>query len=289
MTDVVDITGTYLMGRLLNREGDFCQGAPFVPLPYYTFYLPDGAQTGEGNTGNDAEEVAFQDDNKNKKARRDSPIAYSDKHGRFVFFATDEGDENDKNLAGTPVALFKRRNALFFPSYLVTIAQGHYGKNWSRELTNKLNNDKLRETSIVSLEAKEVRLNKGLFLSEKNLVDNQLTRDYIDWHKSIFRKQKAINVVTVPQYYTIVLTFSSDNFVNGRVSLTDFTDKVVLTGDDTDNQTRNQPASVIRKVLYTNHKGDKERELIAATFWVETELLGVPLTPSELFCRFDIV
>jgi len=59
MADFKDFTATYLMGKLLNRKGKFCQGAPFVPLPYYTFCLPEGAQTGEGNTGNSAEGVAI--------------------------------------------------------------------------------------------------------------------------------------------------------------------------------------------------------------------------------------
>jgi len=284
MPDVNDITATYLMGKLLSRDGEFCQGAPLVPLPYYTFTLSTAAQTGEGKTGNHAKEVAFQHDNKNKQARRDSPIAYSDKNGRFVYFAT---DKDDKNLAGTPVAVFEKRKALFFPSYLVTIAQGSYGKNWLTELSKRLGDEDLIKSSIASLKAKTVSLNEGKFLPVEKLVDNQLTRDYIDWHKRTFKTQGEINVVTVPQYYTIVLTFSSANFVGGRVSLADFTDKVILTGDDI-MSTRNQPASLISEVAYTNHEGDKESTFIAATFWVETELLEVPLAPSELFCRFDI-
>ncbi|NQY07605.1 MAG: OmpA family protein, partial [Flavobacteriaceae bacterium] len=131
-------------------------------------------------------------------------------------------------------------------------------------------------------------LKKELFLDPERSVPNNFVADYKKWHRNTFSNLQdgsTIQIIEIPQYYTVVLTFSSEQYVDAKVTISDFPAEIKIVGDLS--ETRTSATSAVRDVIYTDENND-EQIFYAATFWIETELLEVPLSVKQQYSRFDI-
>jgi len=126
---VIPVEGPYLMGRLVNRDGDICKNSKYFPIPYQTLAIQKPTQTSY--------------ENGNCTLVPDSPIAFTDKNGRLNYFRSSDSQLSDNLLLGTPVSVSGIKKGLFFPSYLVPMAEASYQGQWLPSLYEKLQSDGL--------------------------------------------------------------------------------------------------------------------------------------------------
>jgi len=143
--DKYKATGPYLMGYLVNREGLRVKGSKYFPMPFHTFsldHLKDESITVTSKNGTASIDV-----------KQDSPIAYSDINGLIHYFSSQNEQHSDEKLIPSmPVSLARSgsdvRKAIFFPSYLVPMAQASYQGDWLPQLYDKLDKAELDKSKI---------------------------------------------------------------------------------------------------------------------------------------------
>ncbi len=289
--------GVYLMGQLYSKDGKPCSGARYFPLPYESVLLPESEWI--------AEKTYVELDSRVTKVKSVHPLAFSDKNGKLTFFHEAQEDipkgESTK-LSGGPVALKHsldgkdtKRNVLFFPSYLVPMftAGVEEGEHWIPKLHEKLKGlqeqDKYFTTEIKTLDPVSQRHLLLALPEGKELTALKESSPYFEhyhhWLSSLGREQlagKPLHILTVPQYYTIVVSFSSAKYRGATVTLSELPPGLVVAG------TEGQNISKVDNSPFKSVQNPEEDEAhFCATFWIESDILPTLHTLDE-YCRIDI-
>ncbi|WP_311567453.1 OmpA family protein [Photobacterium arenosum] len=270
-------SGFYLMGRLYNRKGEICKNAKFKPLPFETLILPDSETLIEEKINGEGDHV--------QTVNAKSPIASTDEVGKLSYLNS-KFDSNELSIVSIPTTdknYSKDYTVKFklFPSQLVPLYNLNKGESWLEDLTEVLN--KLNETHSFSTKTKflDVGTSKDQLFDKYEDADNEVHKAYNSWHDSL--KNEKIRIIEVPQFYTIVITFSDEKFIGARVKLKDIPVTIKVSGDvDSDN---GEPVSEIKSIDHINPDG-KVLGSITATFWIESEM-NIDLI-SNSYARFDI-
>ncbi|MGF1723158.1 OmpA family protein [Photobacterium nomapromontoriensis] len=285
------VHGVYLMGQLYGRDGSPCPGARYFPLPYETMVLPDSLWK--------EDKTYIKPDSVVAMVRAENPLAYSDKYGKLTFFNEDKqpvaaqvATGKTVTLTGSPVAVKQsslgktsQRNVLFFPSYMVPMFIGgeEEGKPWLPALYQKLKNQtQYFTTDITTLDPISERhlllaLPEGEALTELT-KDSPYFEHYHHWLSTL--GSEPLHILTVPQYYTIVVNFSSAKYVGATVTLSELPPGVVVMG------TEKQSVSKVKLVNFMDMDGT-DQPMYCATFWIESNILPT-LDKLEQYCRIDI-
>ncbi|MDO6706061.1 OmpA family protein [Photobacterium sp. 1_MG-2023] len=270
-------SGFYLMGRLYNRKGEISTNAKFKPLPFETLILPDSETLREEKVNGEGDSV--------QTVNAKFPIASTDEVGKLSYLnASFDSDElsivsiptTDKNYSNDYKVKIK-----WFPSQLVPLYNLNKGESWLEDLTEVLN--KLNDTHSFSTKTKflDVGTSKNQLLDKYEDADNEIHKSYNSWYDSL--ENEKIRIIEVPQFYTVVLTFSDENFIGARVKMKDIPVTIKVSGDvDSDS---GEAVSEIKSIDHELSNGEVLRN-ITATFWIESEINIDSI--SSAYARFDI-
>ncbi|GEK12092.1 OmpA family protein [Aliivibrio fischeri] len=276
----------YLMGRLYSRDG--VSTSRYYPMPYETLAL----QNEEGKAG---------DEHSNHY-----PLIASGANGELSNLSNTANKTGE--LVRTPLALsaVKKKGEdgsvsqkmLFFPSYLVPMAQVSYqtadSNDWMKGLYTSLEAYTKNDDCAVQLKQRSVSVADNCLqlpddkLTEEQLEKNAYFKNYKKWLSNY--KRQNVTVVEVPQFYTIQVYFSSELFVDAHVTLSDFSETLAICGNMDGDKSSAHPVSIVKALdvkYYTAEAEEKNTTSYVATFWIESENV---LTLSELdqYCRIDV-
>ncbi|MGF1805337.1 hypothetical protein L4C31_08820, partial [Aliivibrio sifiae] len=275
----------YLMGRLHSRDG--VATSRYYPMPYETLALQN-------------EEGKAEDEHSNHY-----PLIASGANGELSNLSDTANKSGE--LVRTPLALsaVKKKGEdgsvsqkmLFFPSYLVPMAQVSYqtadANDWMKGLYTSLEAYTKNDDCAVQLKQRSVSVADNCLqlpddkLTEEQLEKNTYFKNYKKWLSNY--KRQNVTVVEVPQFYTIQVYFSSELFVDAHVTLSDFSETLAISGN-MKGKASAHPVSIVERVsvkYYTAEGAEDETTSYVATFWIESESV---LTLSELdqYCRIDV-
>ncbi|MEL6117834.1 OmpA family protein [Photobacterium sp. SP02] len=270
-------SGFYLMGRLYNRKGEICKNAKFKPLPFETLILPDSETLIEEKINGEGDHV--------QTVNAKFPIASTDEVGKLSYLNS-KFDSNELSIVSIPTTDKNYHNDYtvkfkLFPSQLVPLYNLNKGETWLEDLTEVLN--KLNETHSFSTKTKflDVGTSKDQLFDKYEVADNEVHKAYNSWYDSL--ENEKLRIIEVPQFYTIVITFSDEKFIGARVKLKDIPVTIKVSGDvDSDS---GEPVSEIKSIDHKNPDGEVLGS-ITATFWIESEM-NIDLISSS-YARFDI-
>ncbi|KKC97831.1 hypothetical protein, partial [Photobacterium halotolerans] len=284
----INISGTYLMGRLYGRSGKVTRGAKFYPLSYETMVLPND---------NWVDELTYNDKNQLvSRVKTDFPIAYSDQHGKLNLLVHDD-KMTEFELSGSPIISkshakkSSKIEVVFFPARMIPLYQSSYVKEWNSELHKLLSGGDGKSNNIFSTDEKVLNLKQGKSQlleipdSKRNEISakSDYYKKYITWYDSLSNNNNndcEINIIEVPQYYTIVVNFSSDDYLGATVKIKDYPQYIRIVG------TEDLALSKVNQVSFKDHD-DQERSIYCATFWIESDILH-RLNDIEEYCSFEI-
>ncbi|KKC97859.1 hypothetical protein [Photobacterium halotolerans] len=284
----LNISGTYLMGRLYGRDGEVTRGAKFYPLSYETMVLPND---------NWVDELTYNDKNQLiSRVKTDFPIAYSDQHGKLNLFIHDQGMTEFK-LSGSPIISKShakesiKREVVFFPARMIPLYQSSYLSGWNSELHKLLSGGQGESNNVFSTDEKVLNLKQGKsqLLETPDNKRNEISekseyyKKYITWYDSLSNDENhdsEINIIEVPQYYTIVVNFSSDDYLGATVKIKDYPRYIRIMG------TEDLALSKVNEVNFNDHD-NQDKPIYCATFWIETDILH-RLNDIEEYCSFEI-
>lgn len=291
-----DNSHTYLMGRLYSRDG--VATSRYYPMPYETFAL----QSEEGKGG---------DEHSNH-----CPLIASGANGELSNLSDTANKTGE--LVRTPLALsaVKKKGEdgsvsqkmLFFPSYLVPMAQVSYqttdSTDWMGDLYTSLEAYTKNDDCAVQLKLRSVSVAENcLLLPDDKLTAEQLEKNtyfknYSKWLSNY--KPSHVTLIEVPQFYTIQVYFSSKLFEKAHITLSDFSETLVISGN-MKGKASAHPVSTVEEVRVKYYRAEEnndektsnyvaiedETTSYVATFWIESESV---LTLSELdqYCRIDV-
>ncbi|MEL6117958.1 hypothetical protein P0Y67_22455 [Photobacterium sp. SP02] len=200
----VNISGTYLMGRLYGRDGKITRGAKFYPLSYETMVLPND---------NWVDELTYNDKNQLvSRVKTDFPIAYSDQHGKLNLLV-DDHKVTEFELSGSPIISkshakeSSKREVVFFPARMIPLYQSSYVKEWNSELHKLLSGGHGKSNNIFSTDEKVLNLKqaKSQLLEVPDNKRNEISeksdyyKKYISWYDSLSNNDSEISIIEVPQ------------------------------------------------------------------------------------------
>ncbi|MGN2719688.1 OmpA family protein [Aliivibrio fischeri] len=280
-----DNSHTYLMGRLYSRDG--VATSRYYPMPYETLAL----QKEEGKS-------EYEHSNH-------YPLIASGANGELSNLS-DMANKTGE-LVRTPLALsaVKKKGQdgsvsqkmLFFPSYLVPMAQVSYqtadSNDWMKGLYTSLEAYTKNDDCAVQLKLRSVSVAENCLLlpddklTAEHLEKNTYFKNYRKWLSNY--KPSHVTLIEVPQFYTIQVYFSSELFVDAHITLSDFSETLAISGN-MKGQASAHPVSTVERVsvkYYTAEAEEKNTTSYVATFWIESENV---LTLSELdqYCRIDV-
>lgn len=276
----------YLMGRLHSRDG--VATSRYYPMPYETLAL----QNEEGKAG---------DEHSNHY-----PLIASGANGELSNLSYTANKTGE--LVRTPLALsaVKKKGedgsvsqkVLFFPSYLVPMAQVSYqttdSNDWMKGLYTSLEAYTKNDDCAVQLKQCSVSVADNCLqlpddkLTAEQLEKNTYFKNYSKWLSNY--KPSHVTLIEVPQFYTIQIYFSSELFVDAHITLSDFSETLAISGNMDGDKSSAHPVSIVKALdvkYYTAEAEEKNTTSYVATFWIESESV---LTLSELdqYCRIDV-
>lgn len=295
-----DNSHTYLMGRLYSRDG--VATSRYYPMPYETLALQK-------------EEGKAEDEHSNHY-----PLIASGANGELSNLSDTANKTGE--LVRTPLALsaVKKKGEdgsvsqkmLFFPSYLVPMAQVSYqtadSNDWMRELYTSLKAYTKNDDCAVQLKLRSVSVADNCLLlpddklTEEQLEKNTYFKNYRKWLSNY--KPSHVTLIEVPQFYTIQIYFSSELFVDAHITLSDFSETLAISGN-MKGKASAHPVSTVERVSVKYYRAEENKDenkdektsnyvaiedettSYVATFWIESESV---LTLSELdqYCRVDV-
>ncbi|WP_299015054.1 OmpA family protein [uncultured Photobacterium sp.] len=290
----LDLDRIYLMGRLFGRNGQPV-GRHF-PLPFETLRLPESELIKQHRIDTKGQASV--------QVKAEYPIAYSDKNGALTYFnSAKQYDGNELSLTGVPVirklsqnenvSLSKtqqempkiQQKMLFFPSYLVPMCHDSYEGNWLKNLNSFLSDksvvsDKqyfknaITRVNVSNLLPLPVDKNKAQALADSD----DYFKNYQTWLGE--HRHLQANIIEVPQFYTIVVTFSSAKFEGATVTITDIPLEFNIMGSEKECQ------SLVGEVEFLGADGQPMKQQMA-TFWIESDAV---LTSQNLkqYCRINV-
>ncbi|UTM59795.1 OmpA family protein [Photobacterium sp. CCB-ST2H9] len=290
MTDY-PLSGTYLMGRVYGKDGNVAKGAKLFPLPYETLLLSAESWS---------EELGYTDKNNlSSTVKAENPFAFSDQHGKLNLLSNDISSDKELKLVGSPVIVKpgetgharSKKSIFFFPARLIYAYQSSHGNEWAKNLYEVLGQNSKKSSNLFKNSIKELDLNSSIselihipFDERKKLSAYSLYfKNYINWRDSIERLKSEntnISVLEVPQYYTIVVMFSSSKYEGSTVRLSDFPQGLCISG------TESSATSIVEKVPFIDLDGE-EKFSFCATFWIENDILSIS-NEIEQFCRINV-
>ncbi|MDN3628501.1 OmpA family protein [Vibrio lentus] len=285
-----DIPGLYLMGRLHDRDGK--PVGRFFPLAHETLVIPSLEVKQEFVANHTTT-------NKQISTSSQNPIAVSDELGKLNILATREfnADQIGAELLRAPLAkgcvdaaINKGavQDVLFFPSYLVPLSQmanaAQRSKDqepWLTKLYNLLSykdlkeikDDKGRPACVTDLSVKRVSVEQDCLAPPLDQVDqgSDFFNNYAKWYNKSHSKQ--IHVVEVPQFYTIQVVFSSEDYIGADVTLADLQKGIDIQGSEKEGSGF-LPTSAVKEVRYdysTDGKVTQKESMYVATFWLNSD------------------
>ncbi|MEZ8700099.1 OmpA family protein [Vibrio lentus] len=301
-----DIPGLYLMGRLHDRDGK--PVGRLFPLAHETLVIPSLEVKQEFVADHTAT-------NKQVSTSSKNPIAVSDELGKLNILATREfnADQIGAELLRAPLSKGSVEAAvnngvvqdvLFFPSYLVPLSQmanaAQASKDqepWLTKLYNLLSYDTLKEIQddkgrpacVTDLSVKRVSVEQDCLAPPSDQVDksSDFFNNYAEWYNKSHSKQ--IHVVEVPQFYTIQVVFSSEDYIGAEVTLVHLPKGINIQGSETESHGV-LPTSTVKEVLYkysTDGQVSQDESMYVATFWLNSESVLV-LNDRLASVRIDI-
>ncbi|MHC6528738.1 OmpA family protein [Vibrio proteolyticus] len=302
MPAVYDQRQIYLMGRLMGRDGE--PTSRYFPLPYETLSAP-------GLKFETKVSVEPQSKKSVTEVSAKFPIAVSDKNGVLNVLSenidTGELVRNPVTQSSVQHAKGKKslQQVLFFPSYLVPMVQLSLDSEspktgWLKKLYEYLKEsaeDKVKEC-CVDMKAVEINVkNQCLELPEnEELLKTKYFENYSDWLTTHI--ERKILAVEVPQFYTIQIVFSSKDYENATVTLSDLSSQIVThnknqVADIVGNQTNNDkghPVSIVKEVEYSYFDTDGNKlsgYSYVATFWIQSPKV-LTLSEVDKFSKIDV-
>ncbi|WP_237463193.1 OmpA family protein [Vibrio parahaemolyticus] len=301
-----DIPGLYLMGRLHDRDGK--PVGRLFPLAHETLVIPSLEVKQEFVADHSTTNKQISTSSKN-------PIAVSDELGKLNILATREfnADQIGAELLRAPLAkgcveaaINKGavQDVLFFPSYLVPLSQmanaAQESKDqepWLTKLYNLLSykdlkeikDDKGQPACVTDLSVKRVSVEQDCMTPPSGQVDqsSDFFKNYAKWFNKSHSKQ--IHIVEVPQFYTIQVVFSSEDYIGAEVTLADLPKGINIQGSEKEGSGV-LPTSMVKEVRYdysTDGKAIQKESMYVATFWLNSESVLV-LNDRLTFVRIDI-
>ncbi|HHF2902703.1 TPA: OmpA family protein [Vibrio diabolicus] len=301
-----DIPGLYLMGRLHDRDGK--PVGRLFPLAHETLVIPSLEVKQEFVADHSTTNKQISTSSKN-------PIAVSDELGKLNILATREfnADQIGAELLRAPLAkgcveaaINKGavQDVLFFPSYLVPLSQmanaAQESKDqepWLTKLYNLLSykdlkeikDDKGQPACVTDLSVKRVSVEQDCMTPPSGQVDqsSDFFKNYTKWFNKSHSKQ--IHIVEVPQFYTIQVVFSSEDYIGAEVTLADLPKGINIQGSEKEGSGV-LPTSMVKEVRYdysTDGKAIQKESMYVATFWLNSESVLV-LNDRLTFVRIDI-
>ncbi|MBW3698170.1 OmpA family protein [Vibrio sp. T187] len=301
-----DIPGLYLMGRLHDRDGK--PVGRFFPLAHETLVIPSLEVKQEFVADHSTT-------NKQVSTSSKNPIAVSDELGKLNILAAREfnADQIGAELLRAPLskgcveaAINKGavQDVLFFPSYLVPLSQmanaAQESKDqepWLTKLYNLLSYNDLKEIKddkgqpacVTDLSVKRVSVEQDCLAPPSDQVDqsSDFFNNYAEWFNKSHSKQ--IYIVEVPQFYTIQVVFSSEDYIGAEVTLADLPKGINIQGSETESHGIS-PTSTVKEVFYkysTDGQVNQDESMYVATFWLNSESVLV-LNDRLTSVRIDI-